>query len=123
MNLIKLIKSRVWIGLLLLVLNCRPLTDKPPANLIPKETMVEILTDIHLAEARVSKLALGSSDSSAIVYRRLERDIFKKHKVDTAAYNQSYTYYSAQPKLMEEIYKQVVENLQETKPDSTAKAM
>ncbi|WP_345240434.1 DUF4296 domain-containing protein [Nibrella saemangeumensis] len=123
MNWIKVIKSLVLPGLLLVIWSCRPSTDKKPANLIPEEKMVNVLTDIHLAEAQVGKLALGSPDSSAVVYKRLERDIFKKHKIDTTTYNQSYTYYSSRPKLMEQIYKQVVENLQDTKADSTAKPM
>lgn len=123
MNLIKVIKSLAWIGLLLIGWSCGPSGDKPPANLIAEDKMVDILTDIHLAESRVSKLSLGSPDSSAIVYKRLERDIFKKYKVDTSTYNTSYMYYSSRPKLLEEIYQQVVDKLQDKKADSTAKQM
>jgi len=73
--------------------------------------MAAVLTEIHLAEARVSRLGLGSMDSSNMVYKRLERQIFQKFKVDTSAYSKSYVYYSSHPLQMEAIYKQITENL------------
>ena len=90
---------------------CTAPEDKQPDNLISEAQMTAILTDIHLAESQVSRMALGSSDSSNIVYKRLEKQIFKKFKVDTSAYTKSYVFYSSHPRQMEEIYKQVVENL------------
>ncbi len=76
---------------------CTDLDEKQPDNLIPESKMAAVLTDIHLAEARVSRLGLGSLDSSTLVYKRLEKQIFQKHKVDTSAYSKSYQYYSASP--------------------------
>ncbi|HLK98390.1 MAG TPA: DUF4296 domain-containing protein [Hymenobacter sp.] len=90
---------------------CTDLDDKQPDNLIPESQMAAVLTEIHLAEARVSRLGLGSMDSSNMVYKRLERQIFQKFKVDTSAYSKSYVYYSSHPLQMEAIYKQITENL------------
>lgn len=64
-----------------------------------------------MAEARASRLNLSGTDSSTIVYKRLEKQIFKKFQVDTAVYSKSYAFYAAHPKKMESVYKQVVENL------------
>lgn len=90
---------------------CTPPGDAQPDNLIPEPRMAAILTEIHLAEGRVSRLGLSTSDSSNIVYKRLERQIFRQLKVDTNAYTKSYIYYSSHPRQMEAIYKQVIENL------------
>lgn len=74
--------------------------------------MAAILTDVHLAETRVSRMGLASSDSANVVYKRLERQIFTKHKVDATAYEKSYIYYSSHPREMESLYKRIVEKLQ-----------
>ena len=94
-----------------LLVACAAPEDKQPDNLISEAQMTAILTDIHLAESQVSRMGLGSSDSSNMVYKRLEKQIFQKFKVDTSAYTKSYVFYSSHPRRMEEIYKQVVENL------------
>ena len=99
----------------------RPQDDKPD-NLIPEERMSAILTEIHLAEARVSRMNLGSSDSSNIVYKRLENQIFKTMKVDTSAYTRSYVYYSSHPREMESIYTKIADNLKK-KSDKQQKEM
>ena len=90
---------------------CTAPEDQQPDNLMPESRMAEILTEIHLAESRVSRLGLGSADSSNIVYKRLEKQIFQKFQVDTSAYNKSYVYYSSHPSQMETIYKHITENL------------
>ncbi|GAB3708168.1 hypothetical protein GCM10027592_43000 [Spirosoma flavus] len=91
---------------------CTAPEDAPPDNLIPKDRMVDILTEVHMNEARVSRLGLASIDSSNIVYKRLENQLFKKMKVDTATYRKSYIYYSSHPAEMEVIYKQITKNLE-----------
>lgn len=105
---------RRWLLLLsgLLVMACGTPGDDRPANLLDEDRMVAILVDVHLAENRVSRLGLPSSDSANVVYKRLERQIFKKHGVDTSAYEKSYVYYSSHPREMEAIYKRIVETLQ-----------
>lgn len=105
-----------------LLSSCTELDDKQPDDLIPESKMVAVLTEIHLAEARVSRLGLGSLDSSTIVYKRLEKQVFQKFKVDTSAYSKSYVYYSSHPLQMEAIYKQITDNLQK-KADAQEKQL
>ena len=69
--------------------------------------MASILTDIHVAESRVTKLQLKSLDSSLMIFGKLKEDIWKKHKVDTLAYKNSYSFYMTHPKLMSQIYDKV----------------
>ncbi|GAB3267992.1 hypothetical protein GCM10027347_37220 [Larkinella harenae] len=112
------------LGLLLLtgwVLACQNSVVEAPKNLIPEEKMVQVLTEIHLAEARVTKMNRVSQDSNTLIYKRLEMRVFKKYQVDTAAYSKSYTYYSSNPEQLADIYKQVTEELERRKKltDST----
>lgn len=96
-----------------LVASCTPPNDAQPDNLIPEPRMAAILTEIHIAEGRVSRLGISTSDSSNIVYKRLEKQIFWQLQVDTSAYTKSYIYYSSHPRQMEAVYEQVIENLKE----------
>ncbi|WP_026260571.1 DUF4296 domain-containing protein [Spirosoma luteum] len=91
---------------------CTNPTDSKPAGLIEEGKMAEILTEVHMAEARVSRLSLTSLDSSQVAYKHMETQIFKKFGVDTAAYRKSYIFYSSHPANMEVIYKQVTQSLQ-----------
>lgn len=96
-----------------------------PDNLIPPDKMASLLADIHLAEARVGKLNIGNSDSSAIVFTRLQAKAFAKEQVDTSAYSKSYIYYSSHPAALAQIYEQVIEKLkvkQKNKEEELRKA-
>ncbi len=84
----------------------------PPDGLIAQDKMAEILTQIHVAEARVTNMQLKSQDSSIFVYDKLQKMIWKKNKVDTSLYRKSYTYYTSHPVLLTEIYDQVEKNME-----------
>ncbi len=83
-----------------------------PDDLIPADKMADILTEVHLAESQVGRYSLRSSDSSTMVFNRLNDRIFKKFDVDTSAYRTSYIYYSSHPDLFEAIYKDVTSDLE-----------
>ncbi|SOD95442.1 DUF4296 domain-containing protein [Spirosoma fluviale] len=94
-----------------LVAACTAPENKPPENLLTEEQMASILTEVHMAEAKISRINLRSIDSSNIVYKHLESAIFKKNGVDTATYRKSYIFYSSHPADMEAIYQRVTERL------------
>lgn len=87
-------------------------TSDKPSNLLPENKMVDILEDIHLTESKVNNLAMGSSDSSLAIFKKLETDILKKHLVDTAAFRKSYQYYVTEPEEFKAIYNKIVEHLE-----------
>ncbi len=112
----KALSHTIWLLCCLLTAACSPGAGdqtQRPDNLLPADQMVAILTEIHLAESRVSRLGLTSADSASLVFKRLEGQIYTKLKVDTAAYRQSYIYYAADPAKLEGIYKEVVKKLQQ----------
>lgn len=81
--------------------------EKLPQSALTQEQMASILADVHIAESRVTKLQLKSSDSSLLVFEKLKKEIWKKHKVDTLVYRNSYDYYMTHPKQMSRIYESV----------------
>ncbi|WAC11043.1 DUF4296 domain-containing protein [Dyadobacter pollutisoli] len=99
-------------GVILFVFSCLLFSscideEKAPKNTLSEEQMAAILTDIHLAESRVNRLQLRSLDSSLMIFNKLKSDIWKKHKVDTLAYRESYSYYMTHPQTMTRIYEKV----------------
>lgn len=120
-----LFQRYLWSLLLIgwLVSACTAPENKPPDNLLSEDKMADILTEVHLAEARISRVNLRSVDSSQIAYKHLEDKIFKKFGVDTATYRKSYIFYSSHPANMEAIYKQVTEKLQKKISAKTKKPL
>ena len=104
----------IWLCLSLFFGQCTNGSSKPgtePDNLIDETKMAIILTDVHLAEAKISKMGIGSTDTTALLFKRLHTQTLKKLDVDTASYSQSFVYYSARPEKLARIYEQVVEKL------------
>ena len=107
-------------------------TSDKPDNLIPEDKMIKLLEDIHVAENQVNNLHMGSADSSLMVYKGPEKEIFKKYQIDTAIYRASFKYYVARPEQFKSMYDRVVKNLEAknelylkkqraSKPDTTKK--
>ncbi len=82
-----------------------------PENLIDPKTLVDILTEIHLAEAKVQNIGYRSQDSTYFVFYNLEEEIFKKYHVSKKDYDSSYAYYIRKPKEFNEIYEKTIDSL------------
>ncbi len=109
--------------LTLLIISCKQSIEKEPDNLISKEKMINLLSDIHRIEGVVNNLGIQSSDTTSFIYRKMEAQLFKKHKVDTSAYYKSFKYYLGNPDEFTEMYKEVVLSIKEkNKIDSLKEA-
>lgn len=95
--------------------------EKPPQGTLSEEQMAVILTDIHLAESRVNRLQLRSLDSSLMIFNKLKSDIWKKYKVDTLAYRESYSYYMTHPQIMSRIYENVNRKVEKREKNNNIK--
>ena len=94
----------------LLAAACRP--DGPPApdDLIPPETMVELLTQIHLTEAKIGVLSLPP-DTAALYFQYQRQRLFAGHQVDSARFRRSYEHYLNHIDQIDDIYAAVVDSL------------
>jgi hypothetical protein len=100
-----------YLVVLLNLLGCGS-EETPPRDLVPEDKMAAILADVHLAEARVSRMQLQSLDSSKLVFNQLQQQIWKKHQVDTLRYKESYAFYTTHPQYMTRIYDQVLKKIE-----------
>lgn len=92
-----------------LLLSCSKKEEKIPETVIPKEKMVLVLVDIHLAEA-------GSQfnvpfDNSTNIKQAYYQFIFKKHKITYPQLMKSWTFYTEHPEIFSEVYNEVITEL------------
>ena len=79
-----------------------------PTNILSKEKMAEVITDIHLAEAEASMRTVPDSSSK----EKLNfRKIFDKHSITKQQYEKSLSFYIEHPEILDEIYEQVLNEL------------
>ncbi|MBO3700835.1 DUF4296 domain-containing protein [Roseivirga sp. E12] len=70
--------------------------EQIPDSILSEAQMVDLLIDIRMAEGKVSTLTLNN-DSSAILFKVLEDEIFTEHDIDSTTYMTSYNYYLLNP--------------------------
>lgn len=76
--------------------------EKIPAGILPKEKMIAVITDLHVAEAAIN-LNLLRPDS---LY-----DVYEKNKITKQQYDSSFKYYSLNPEKLVEIYNEVLNEI------------
>ncbi len=106
-------KYIIHIVIIFLILSCEGKTKyKKPENLIPKEQMIDLLYDIHLANgtAGIKNKALESN----INYMAF---VFKKYKIDSMRFAESNLYYIANINEYQDIFEEVERRLEELKTE------
>lgn len=94
--------------LLLFLVSCTSNTIyKKPKNLIPKDTMVDLLTDMMIATS--SKYIKNKNLQTKVEYMAL---VYDKYKIDSTRFKESNIYYTSKIDEYEEIHKQVKTNLE-----------
>jgi hypothetical protein len=103
------VKRLIELGFLILIqLGC--VSEKQPKEVLSEDKMVEVLIDIQLTEGIAGAMPI-SYDSSQVIYRLLEREVFLKHDVKDSVFTESMIYYLEYPAKMDAIYARVVDSL------------
>ena len=83
--------------------------------------MVQVLTEIYLAEEKAGNLGIPY-DSIKKVFSRFDSKIFEKKAISDSTFRRSMEYYMTQPKKLEGIYAALIDSLsleaQRTPPTS-----
>jgi hypothetical protein len=105
----------IFLASCLLLLSCQQEEKKTsiPAGILPPKKMAAFLKDIHQTES-VLLLSGIRQDSSAELFKDLEKDILKKHKLDTGKVNRSLRYYTTNIEMLDSLYSMIGKE-----PDST----
>lgn len=95
----------------LFIFSCASKKEGPvPADIISKDTMILILTDIHLLE---SSLNLRIFEDRKLMNARnaIKPKIYKNYGVSKEQFFKSYTYYANKPLLIDSIYTDVISEI------------
>jgi hypothetical protein len=103
-------KHLLFIIILLSSIGCKHIADDKPAGLVPQDQMIQILADIHIADAVVDQKS-GQQATNLPLTNALYTRIFQNYHITAAQYKASYKYYEVHPKLMDDIYTQVITEL------------
>jgi hypothetical protein len=94
--------------------------EKIPDSILPKEKMAEVLVDVHLLEA-----SLNLSASPAIIASsgktEVNADVLTKNNITRSQYDESFMYYTQNPKQLSEIYQLVLNSLSKMQAEVTTK--
>ena len=96
---------------LLLLGSCQQTEElTPPQPLMSRPQLVSVLADLHLLEARVEAARL-SPDSARALYLQQQKSLLWRREVSDSLFHQSYRYYAAHGKDLDEIYTAVLDTL------------
>lgn len=107
--------KRIFIIILmaLVFFSCSKPTVKKPEILVHEDQMIDMLVDIHLAEAtfntRRHRDSLVMKSSSADFYY----SILNKYQIPDSVFEQSFVFYASQPRKFEKMYRQAMNKLNE----------
>lgn len=84
--------------------------EERPEWVVDKDKMIGFLIDLHLVEAKLTKLGI-KKDSSRKIFEAYQKKLFAKHQIDDSLYFRSYNYYLEDVETLTEIYVAVVDSL------------
>lgn len=99
------------ISFFLLFVSCNNKTEnQTKEGIIPKDEMVEIIVDLHLADATINiKHFNKRSNSKKIV--KYYASVLKKYGYTRLNFDESIKYYSIEPEKLDKIYDRVIQEL------------
>ncbi len=103
-------KNLLFFGLSILLFSCGGDEEQVtiPADVLPKEKMAMVITDVHLAEAEADLKTLPDSSSTGKI--GFEK-IYEKNQISKAQYDTSLSFYVDHPELLNEVYEIVLNEL------------
>lgn len=84
-----------------------------PADVLDKEKMAEVMTDLQMMESAMRLNYHHQGDSLKIAEDKLILSVFEKNNVTEKQFDTSFEYYSSHPGEMEVIYESVINQLSE----------
>lgn len=90
--------------------SCVSHPEKVPAGILPKDKMITILLDVHVAESSVNSRGMTNQQLNQLVAAKYDT-VMKKNGTTFAVFKDSFSYYLHHPDQFEEIYAEIVNQL------------
>lgn len=89
---------------------CSKIIEEIPPGVIEEEKMVEIFTDIRLAEGEYRILSQNGYSGTDYI-DSCYQVIYKMHQVENWQVDSSMSYYSRKPEVLQKIFKKAADNI------------
>jgi len=102
----------ILVLLVFVITSCDDSVVPKPENLIKEKQMIDMLVDIHLAQATFTRFRYDSTmtnNSSENFYY----SVLDKYHIPDSVFEQSFVYYASVPKNFEKMYHKVMSHLSE----------
>ena len=86
-----------------------------PDGIMDSATMTDFLTDAYLVEGYYNTVSFSDRDSLTLQLKNVYNSLYDKYHITPELYDSSLNYYTHNPKLFEDIYRRVRDNIQEMK--------
>jgi hypothetical protein len=99
-----------WLLIILAMSSCYHSAPDPAYNMslvLPADTMVVLLTDIHLADGVINTIKEKNKSVKPLATEYFEA-VLKKHAVDRSVFEESMRYYAFHTEELNKIYEQVI---------------
>lgn len=118
--------KRILSGFLILFAlgSCYHIEPAPSFNkdlVIPADSMVTLLTDLHIADGVISTIKLKDKGLKHLS-TELFSSILEKHKIDRDTFEESMHYYAYHTEELNKIYEKVIVNLSKIEGVATSKS-
>jgi len=113
------IYKTLFFSVLLVLTACN--SNPVPNNVIQPKQMALVIADLHIVDGGLYNIS-QTPDSMYKYGMGNYKQVFKQHHVDSAQFGKSFKYYTTNPKVLAEIYGQVIGTLQ-AKYDSVKKVV
>lgn len=100
---------------------CDESVVEKPKKLVPRDRMVDMLTDMHIAESVFQNRRYSSEQVFQFTEADFYYSILKKYNVVDTTFEKSLIYYSSYPKEFEKIYSRVLNKLNEMEQEQLQK--
>ncbi|MDB9774969.1 DUF4296 domain-containing protein [Vicingaceae bacterium] len=102
-------KKLLYTFLLTLLFSCSEEFEIPKV-VLNQEKMVEVMTDIQIAESYI-KLKFAIQSDTIQVTDSIYSAIYRKHHISAQTYDTSFQFYTKHPNVFQVVYEQVISNL------------
>lgn len=92
-----------------------------PADVLPKDKMILVLTDVQEIEAQIQAQGLERNDSTKQVAYGYYKTIFNKHKITPETFKKSFDFYQSHLEMMDKMYDEVIINLSKKEAEEASK--
>jgi len=98
---------------------CSKEVYEKPKGLIKEKKMIDMLVDVHLAEATYHNQTYRSASERRLSSTDFYYSVLHKYNVPDSIFERSFVYYASKPKVFERMYRDVTNKLTEIENEQT----